>query len=86
MPQMKSRKKDLRRTRARHERNLIKKSAAKMAVRAAREQGSPDAPEVTAAYKALDKAAKTGVIHPHTAARRKSRLMAKLNKSQSGPA
>jgi len=34
---------------------------------------------VTNAISALDKAAKKGVIHPNTAARRKSRLMKKLN-------
>ena len=79
MPQMKSRKKDLRKAEVRHERNLIKKRAARMALRAAREQGAPSAPEVAAAYKALDKAAKAGVLHPRTAARRKARLMAKLN-------
>lgn len=79
MPQIKSRKKDLRKAQARHERNLVKKRAAKMALRAAREQGAPDAPEVAAAYKALDKAAKAGIIHPRTAARRKARLMARLN-------
>jgi len=79
MPQIKSRKKDLRKARARHERNLVKKHTAKLALRAAREQATPEAPEVAAAYKALDKAAKAGVIHARTAARRKARLMAKLN-------
>ena len=39
-----------------------------------------DGPEaVTAAIKALDKAAEKGIIHPNNAARRKSRLMAKAN-------
>ena len=57
----------------------MKKRAAKTALRAAREQGAPDAPEVAAAYKTLDKAAKAGIIHPRTAARRKARLMARLN-------
>jgi len=36
---------------------------------------------VVAAISALDKAAEKGVIHPNNAARRKSRLMAKLNKA-----
>ena len=35
---------------------------------------------VQRAIKALDKAAVKGVIHPNNAARRKSRLMARLNK------
>ena len=38
---------------------------------------------VVAAISSLDKAAEKGVIHPNNAARRKSRLMKKLNKSQS---
>ena len=39
-----------------------------------------DAPvAVTAAISALDKAAEKGMIHPNNAARRKSRLMAKVN-------
>ena len=37
---------------------------------------------VTAAISALDKAAEKGIIHPNNAARRKSRLMAKINASQ----
>ena len=37
---------------------------------------------VTEAISVLDKAAKKKVIHPHTASRRKSRLMKKLNKAK----
>jgi len=37
---------------------------------------------VVAAISSLDKAVKKGVIHPNNAARRKSRLMQKLNKVQ----
>ena len=37
--------------------------------------------EVVAAISQLDKAAKKKVIHPNTAARKKSRLMKKLNKA-----
>ena len=36
---------------------------------------------VVAATSALDKAAKKGIIHPNTAARRKSHLMKKLNQA-----
>ncbi len=39
--------------------------------------------EVIRAVAALDKAAKKGVIHPNNAARRKSRLMKKLNAAKS---
>ncbi|HJX70198.1 MAG TPA: 30S ribosomal protein S20 [Dehalococcoidia bacterium] len=38
----------------------------------------------TQAISALDKAAKKGVIHPNNAARRKSRLMKKLNQATKG--
>ncbi len=36
-------------------------------------------PAVTAAISALDRTAQKGIIHPNNAARRKSRLMKKLN-------
>ncbi len=37
---------------------------------------------VVAAISSLDKAAEKGIIHPNNAARRKSRLMQKLNQAQ----
>ena len=37
---------------------------------------------VVEAMSSLDRAAEKGVIHPNTAARRKSRLMKKLNEAQ----
>jgi len=37
---------------------------------------------VVAAISSLDKAAEKGVIHPNNAARRKARLMKKLNEAQ----
>ncbi|MBA7668320.1 30S ribosomal protein S20 [subsurface metagenome] len=37
---------------------------------------------VVAANSSLDKAAEKGIIHPNNAARRKSRLMKKLNEAQ----
>ncbi|MGI8588631.1 MAG: 30S ribosomal protein S20 [Chloroflexia bacterium] len=39
---------------------------------------------VVTAISALDKAAAKGIIHPNNAARRKSRLMARLNKAAAG--
>jgi small subunit ribosomal protein S20 len=43
---------------------------------------SDDSPEaVVRAISALDKAANKGIIHKNQAARRKSRLMAKLNRA-----
>jgi small subunit ribosomal protein S20 len=41
---------------------------------------------VVAAVSALDRAAKVGAIHPNAAARRKSRLMRKVNAAQAGNA
>ena len=38
---------------------------------------------VSAAIRSLDKAAEKGIIHPNNAARRKSRLMKKLNEALS---
>ena len=40
---------------------------------------------VVAAISSLDKAAEKGIIHPNNAARRKSRLMKKLNEAQVSP-
>jgi len=39
---------------------------------------------VVVAVSSLDKAAEKGVIHPNNAARRKSRLLKKLNEAQTG--
>ena len=43
-------------------------------------ESNPLADVVRQAISALDRAAKKGVIHPNNAARRKSRLMKKLNR------
>ena len=40
---------------------------------------------VATVIRSLDKAAEKGIIHPNNAARRKSRLMKKLNKAQKSP-
>ncbi|TME32617.1 MAG: 30S ribosomal protein S20 [Chloroflexi bacterium] len=68
----------------RHTVNRRTRSAAKTLVQHAsnialgREEG--DATEaVSSAISALDKASEKGIIHPNNAARRKSRLMAKVN-------
>jgi small subunit ribosomal protein S20 len=61
-------------------RNKITRSRTRSAVRAAREATPEEAQAATvAAISALDRAAQKGVIHPNNAARRKSRLMKKLN-------
>lgn len=64
--------------------NRRTRSEAKTLVQRASEialgRGEGDGPEaVVAAISALDKAAEKGIIHPNNAARRKSRLMAKVN-------
>lgn len=61
--------------RARSEAKTLVQRAADIAQ--GRVDGSPEA--VVAAVSALDKAAAKGIIHPNNAARRKSRLMAKVN-------
>lgn len=67
-------------------RNKSVKSAVKTQVRdagvlvAGREAGSAEA--VALAVKTLDRAAKKGILHPKNVARRKSRLVRKLNASQ----
>jgi small subunit ribosomal protein S20 len=63
-------------------RNKITRSSTRTAVRAAREATPEEAKAATmAAISALDRAAHKGVIHPNNAARRKSRLIKKLNKA-----
>ena len=45
--------------------------------------GTPEGPEaITAAISSLDRAAVKGIIHKNNAARRKSRLMKRLNAAQ----
>jgi len=68
------------------ERNKPIRSSVKTAVTKARKlilQNDLDAAQVAVkdAAQALDKAAKKGVLHPNNAARRKSRLMKRLNQA-----
>ncbi|MEQ8842533.1 MAG: 30S ribosomal protein S20 [Acidimicrobiales bacterium] len=51
------------------------------ALSAIEDDGENKTEAVEAAIKRIDKAAQTGVLHKNTAARRKSRLMKKLNAS-----
>jgi small subunit ribosomal protein S20 len=63
------------------DRNKAVKSELKTRVRTAvAAAGTPEADEsARAAVKRIDKAASKGIIHPNAAARRKSRLMKRLN-------
>ncbi len=68
-------------------RNKPVRSAIKTYVKVAQHSistSADDSPEaVVRAISALDKAANKGIIHKNQAARRKSRLMAKLNRAAS---
>lgn len=89
MPNIKSVKKDVIKSRKNHERNIAAKSAIKTFVKKARiaiDTQIEDTANVTEAVrlacKALDKTKERGIIHKNQAARRKSRLMKRLNKAQ----
>jgi small subunit ribosomal protein S20 len=78
---IKSQKKRILTNAKRAERNKAVKSELKTRVKTAvNKAGGEDGPEaLRLAVKRLDMAAAKGVIHPNQAARRKSRLMRKLN-------
>ena len=90
MPQTKSAKKEMRATKKRRLRNKTARSLCKSRVTKAEslifsgelEKGKE---AVVAAISSLDKAAEKGIIHPNNAARRKSRLIKKLNEAQAIP-
>ena len=85
MPNIKSSKKDVISSKIAYEKNKAEKSALKTAVKkyeAALAEGDRAAAEV--AYKAavvkVDKAVSNGILHKHTAARKKSSMTLQLNK------
>lgn len=87
MPKSKSAEKAARAAERKRLRNKSVKSATKTHVIRAEKLISSNKPEpaqdaVATAISALDRAAKKGVIHPNTAARRKSRLMKKFNQAK----
>jgi len=89
VPNIKSVKKDVIKSRKNHERNIAAKSAIKTFVKKARaaidtqiEDTAGVTEAVRLACKALDKTKERGIIHKNQAARRKSRLMKRLNKAQ----
>ena len=84
MANTKSAKKDIRINEERRVRNRGVKSLCRSSINKAEKliaegnaEGAKNA--VTSAVSILDRAAEKGVIHPNNAARRKSRLMDKLN-------
>ena len=61
-------------------RNQSVQSRIKTLVKQARQAPAPSAPEVLAAVREIDAAARKGIIHPNAAARSKSRLIRGLNR------
>jgi len=86
LPKSKSAQKAARAAERRQLRNKSIRSAAKTRVTQAEKLILSNEPEsaqqaVGTAIRVLDKAAQKGTIHPNTTARRKSRLMRKLNQA-----
>jgi small subunit ribosomal protein S20 len=82
----KSAKKRIRSNERKHERNTVYRSRVKTLVKKAEQSifsGTPDEATIREAISTLDKAAVKGIIHKNNAARRKSRLMKKLNATAS---
>ena len=84
MANTKSAKKDIRINEARRVQNRSVKSLCRSSITKAEKliaEGNAEGAKtaVNSAISTLDKAAEKGVIHPNNAARRKSRLMDKLN-------
>ena len=73
MPNIQSSKKDMRKSRAAQARNRGQRSALRTTLKKAQDEASTPEQKL-AAVKLLDRAARKGLIHRNTAARRKSRL------------
>lgn len=85
MPNIKSAKKRVLVANANHERNKSANSALKTAIKKAdaaiAENSAEKEVAVKAAVKSIDKAVAQGIIHKNNAARKKSAIVTKLNKS-----
>lgn len=83
MPNLSSAKKQMRVSARKRQVNRTAVSAARTSVRRSEDlisNGTKEAPEaVKETVSVLDRAVRKGVIHPNNAARRKSRLLKKLN-------
>lgn len=83
MPNTESAKKRVRQSEKRRVRNRAVRSSVRTIIGKARREVDTHQPEsdaaVREALRALDVAARKGVLHPNNAARRKSRLMKRLN-------
>ena len=80
MANLKSSKKDIRRTKKRTLANKIVRDNMKGTMKNFTRLEKTTKEDVSALYKSLDKAVKKGIIKKQTAARRKSRLMKNANK------
>lgn len=85
MPNIKSVKKDVERSRAAYEKNKAEKSALKTAVKkfeAAVASGNREQADSAykVAVKTVDQGVKKGILHKNNAARKKSSMTLKLNK------
>ena len=90
MPKIKSAKKRVRSSERQRVRNKSIRSLTKTSITKAEKlifSGEPEGAResVAAAVSSLDKAVVKGIIHGNNAARRKSRLMKKLNKVEAPP-
>ena len=90
MPNTKSAQKEMRVAERRQRRNKSVRSLVKTDINKAERlifSGELESAQgaVIAAISSLDKAAEKGIIHPNNAARRKSRLMKKLNEAMAPP-
>ena len=85
MANIKSSKHDIRKSSERHAANQMRKGLMRGSIRRAKSavagSGDPQS-AVREAVSLIDRAASSGAIHPNAAARRKSRLVRRLNVSQ----
>ena len=85
MPNIKSVKKDVIKSRKNHLRNISAKSAMKTFIKKAKvaidTHSEVSADAIRAACSTIDKTAERGIIHKNQASRRKSRLMKRANKA-----
>ena len=80
MPNIKSAKKDLRKSRAAAVRNRAQRSALRTAVKKAKAAAAA-ADDRLSAVSLLDRAARKGLIHKNAAARQKSKIAKQANKA-----
>jgi len=73
-----------RRVRNKSVRSAVKTSLIKAGKLISKKEAEATSAEIVQVISTLDRAAKKGVIHPNQAARRKSRLMKKLNRAKEG--